>query len=126
MSTARLRIEPHDTHAADDTGVANGVGSATCLALHGELDFATSADLDHELERLDSHGLISNQNPNLVLDMTGLAFCDSAGLAVLIAAYQRLARLGGTVTLRGMRGPLRRVVSIAGLDSLFRIDPAEG
>ena len=126
MSIARLRIEPYGDHAADDTGVANGVHGTTCLALHGELDFATSADLDHELDRLDSHGLVSKQNPNLVLDMTGLVFCDSAGLAVLIAAYQRLARLGGTVTLRGMRRPLRRVVSIAGLDSLFRIDPAEG
>ena len=108
--TDRLRIEPAST---DVSGIVN-------LALSGELDHANSAELDDRLEPLLLAGA-----EHLVLDVTELSFCDSAGLSVLISAYRRLAKAGGDMTLRGVRDSLRRVVNITGLDALFIIEPIQ-
>ena len=90
-----------------------------CLALHGELDFSTSPTLDRQLRELVGPG-----HRRLVLDMTEVEFCDSAGLAVLIGTHRRMARQGGILVLRGLQGSLRRIISLTGLDSLFQAEPA--
>jgi anti-sigma B factor antagonist len=126
--TSRLCIEPGQGMPSNGTRYEAVAGILTgrmtdddtvILRLRGELDYANSATLQRWL---DSWGV---QTPkHLVLDVSELSFCDSAGLSVLISAYRRLTSQGGDVTLRGVRASLRRVVSITGLDSLFTIEAA--
>lgn len=110
--TDRLHIEPQH-------GEEGRSGDSLNLTLSGELDYTNSTTLDDCLEPL-----LLDTPAHLVLDVTDLTFCDSAGLSVLIGAHHRLARAGGDMTLRGVRGALRRVVGITGLDTLFIIEPA--
>lgn len=58
---------------------------AFLLSLHGELDIATSPVLQRRLHMVQAPGI-----ERLVLDMSGLAFLDSAGLRTLVAAQDQL------------------------------------
>jgi anti-sigma B factor antagonist len=111
----RLRIEPY--RVLDELGVLDD--GKVGLTLAGELDYGNSSALDERLQPIIEEG-----SAHLVLEVSELNFCDSAGLAVLIAAYRRLTRLGGDMTLRGVQGSLRRIVDITGLGTLFTIEPA--
>lgn len=93
-------------------------GADRCVALHGELTHATAADLDRLLHDTGAAW------PDLVLDVSGLAICDSAGLAALLGVERRARHGGGGVTLRGVHGSLRRLLRLTGADELLRPVPA--
>lgn len=57
------------------------------LALAGELDLTNATELE---ERLES--VISSNGPSLVLDLTRVAFIDSAALHVLFRTARRLGK----------------------------------
>jgi len=59
---------------------------------------------------------------DLTLDMTGVRFCDSTGLNHL-AGLRRSAGSDRTITLRGTRPLVRRVLEITGMDEVFAIEP---
>jgi anti-sigma B factor antagonist len=55
------------------------------LTAVGEMDMANAATLATELERLEGEGVAS-----ITIDLSELEFIDSTGIAVLVAAHQRL------------------------------------
>src|SRR4051794_7879848 len=58
------------------------------LTLRGELDLATAPELDRlVIESLDA-------GTEVVVDLRSLAFMDSSGIRVLVAAHARAARVG--------------------------------
>lgn len=59
-------------------------GDAVILWLRGELDLATSALLEFELD-----GAQSSRPKRLIVDLTGLELIDSVGLAALVQARRR-------------------------------------
>ena len=62
-------------------------GDAVRVALRGELDFEHAYTFDEELRRVE------RDRPHcLVLDLRGLSFLDSCGLARLLAARKRARR----------------------------------
>ncbi len=81
------------------------------ITIAGEVDATTSADLETYLDqvrrRLDEH---------LIVDVSGLTFLDSSGLAVLLAAAT-LARVHGAgVHLAGLRPRVARLLEITGAE----------
>jgi anti-sigma B factor antagonist len=62
-------------------------GGAVCLALRGELDLEHAYTFDEELRRVERR-----RPPCVVLDLRGLSFLDSSGLARLLAARRRARR----------------------------------
>jgi anti-anti-sigma factor len=86
---------------------------AQVVALAGELDSSNAASLQ---ERLAS---ISPQpDRQLIFDLTGLRFMDSAGIAVLIGATAQAS----SVSLRNPSPIIRRVLDATGLSSVFSIE----
>lgn len=81
------------------------------LTLHGELDIAGGEVLRARLDELRR-----TYRGRLVIDLSGLEFVSSTGIAVLMHAH-RYARGGGWV-LQLRPGPpmVQRVFEIAGLD----------
>ena len=69
------------------------------LRLEGELDLATTARLRTTLGELGEWAL--------VLDLSGLTFTDSSGLALLLEVRARALRSGMTVRVRGATGQTR-------------------
>jgi anti-sigma B factor antagonist len=79
-------------------------GTTVRLALTGELDIAGADRVEQELERIER-----NAPSTLVLDLRELAFMDSTGLRVIVAADGRA------------REQARRLVIVRGSDTVQRI-----
>ena len=65
--------------------------------------------------------LIEQKLPRVLVDLTGVSYIDSSGIAVLIDAMQRIQAYGGKLALFGIRESVRSVFEIARLDQIFRI-----
>jgi anti-sigma B factor antagonist len=89
----------------------------TALTLVGDLTYGTASGLEERVRAAAG-------DPDLVVDVTRVRFCDSAGLAALIGLQRRSARRGGTVTLAGAPEGLRRVLHLTGVEILFTLCPA--
>ncbi|WP_432171872.1 STAS domain-containing protein [Streptomyces sp. 1222.5] len=106
----------------------NGAGGITSLTLQenntvhvgvfGELDVFTGPELRTlVIECLD-------QRPaHLVLDVSGVSFCDSSGLAALLEAHKSALQAGATFTIDGVRPAMRHVLRITGLDTRLGLRP---
>jgi anti-anti-sigma factor len=78
-------------------------------SLTGEIDLATAPQLDH-LE--DVHG-------PLLLDLHGVTFMDSTGIAALVRLWKRCPRRDCTLQIEACSRQVERVLSIAGLYEIF-------
>jgi anti-sigma B factor antagonist len=79
-------------------------GTTVRLALTGELDIAGAARVEQELDRIERE-----PPATIVLDLRELAFMDSTGLRVIVAADGRT------------REQARRLVIVRGSDTVQRI-----
>ena len=87
---------------------------ATVVALSGELDAHTAG----RLRTLMAEQLLAGPG-NLVIDLSGLSFIDSAGLAVLIAADKGMRRAGTHLVLAAPRAPVDKVLRLTGLTAVL-------
>jgi anti-anti-sigma factor len=93
----------------------------TIVKLEGELDIATSPVLR---ERLLSVLDLDLDLRLLVIDLSGVSFCDVSALAELIGTQQRASWLGITVRLAAPRPQLAKLLRVTGLDRLCTISTA--
>ena len=94
--------------------------SANVLSLNGEIDLHISSDVDLLLT-----SLIAKRPKEVVLDLSGVTFIDSSGLAVLIHAMQNIQEYGGRMLLYGINDDVRTIFTMARLDQVFVIDPRD-
>ena len=88
------------------------------LPLEGEIDLHRSQRVERSLA-----SMIKKKPDHLVVDLSGVTFIDSSGVAVLIRALQNTQEYGGKFSLRGMNEKVRPIFEIARLDQIFVIDP---
>ncbi|WP_077799300.1 STAS domain-containing protein [Streptomyces sp. JHA26] len=83
------------------------------LQVTGELDHHSSPILTQAVKEapFDDVGVI--------IDLSGLTYCDSTGITVLITAYQRSQTTGSPLSLVGVRPDQMRVFQVVGLDQVF-------
>ena len=87
------------------------------LELSGELDHHGARNALRELELAVDAAL-----PRvLVLDMAGITFMDSSGIALILRAQQRMQLLDGSVLVRNVPPQARRVLDAAGIGRLVTI-----
>jgi anti-sigma B factor antagonist len=91
--------------------------NAIVVAPHGELDIATVGQLRAELERHDG-------SRTLVLDLRGLGFMDSSGLALILEQQRRAAAQGSDFRLIQGSEILRRLFETTGTDGWLNWMPA--
>jgi anti-sigma B factor antagonist len=84
------------------------------LVLTGELDHGSAPHLQRALDEA-----YAAQCRHLVIDVTGLAFCDSTGIGVFLGARQALAPREGTVALAGLNERIERIFRLTGLAHAF-------
>ncbi|MFI5768464.1 STAS domain-containing protein [Streptomyces sp. NPDC051658] len=82
----------------------------------GELDHHTADLLREPLEHAVEQGRV-----RLVVDCSGLEFCDSTGLNVLLGARLKAEAAGGGVHLAGMLPVVARVFEITGAEAVFTV-----
>jgi anti-sigma B factor antagonist len=87
---------------------------ATVLELTGELDHHTAGALLGALDELEF-----TRADGLVIDLTGLAYCDSTGITLLITAHHRAEQARCPLALAGLGADLRQMFHTVGLDQIF-------
>jgi len=88
------------------------------IAPEGEIDLNSSTLVKDQLEPV-----ISGKRQRVVVDLSGVSYIDSSGLAVFIEAMQRVQAYGGAFALCGLRESVSHIFNIARLDQVFRIFP---
>jgi anti-anti-sigma factor len=107
MATPRTQLLVEELAAEPDGG--------TVLRIHGELDIGTAEQLRR------GAGPYLDAGRRLLLDLSGVTFCDSTGLAVLVGFHKRLAASGGRLELSSPVPRVRQLLAITGLDRVFTI-----
>ena len=88
------------------------------LPLKGEIDLHVSPSVTASL-----NGMIEKKPECLVVDLSGVTYIDSAGLAALIEAMQKVEAYGGKFLLAGLQETVRSIFEISRLDQVFQIFP---
>ncbi|WP_030548734.1 STAS domain-containing protein [Streptomyces albus] len=99
-------------------------GSWAILQVSGEMDLVTSPAV-----RQHVHDAVADGRRSLVLDLSGVRFCDSSGVGVLIAARRLMRSCQGRLRLilpaRGAEdgSHVNRVLAALGVRRLFEVYP---
>ncbi len=94
-------------------------GGVTVVHLAGELDIIGAPDL-----RACLYGLLMGDQA-VVVDLSGLSFLDSSGMAVLTSAHRQAATGRGKIAFRGAGGMVARVLDVSGVDQVLTIERPE-
>lgn len=98
----------------------------TCTEENRRLTAAVSGELDHHgakavMEALDR--CIDLTLPReLTLDLGGLTFTDSSGIAVILRAWRRMGQVQGSMKVVNTPGQADKVFRAAGLQRLVRFE----
>ncbi len=98
--------------------IPNDSGRELTLTLRGELDHHGAKDA---LRRMET-ALDAALPERLVLDLSGVSFMDSSGIAVVMRAQRRMRALDGGAVLRAVPPQAKKVFEAAGI---FRVVPLE-
>ncbi|WP_194829916.1 STAS domain-containing protein [Nocardia sp. XZ_19_231] len=100
--------------SADFTVICLRTASGPVLSFSGELDAATAPAARAEINTLElSAGQL------LVMDLSGLEFCDSSGITALLAARNRATDAGASIALAAIPANLSRIFTLIGLTMVF-------
>jgi len=100
-------------------------GDHTFVITTGEIDLYTAPRLHSELA-----AVIDKSAPasHVVVDMSGVEFCDSTGMNVLLSCLRQARERGGELELAAPRPAVRKILQVTGLDAVFTVsaDPVRG
>jgi anti-anti-sigma factor len=91
-------------------------GEATTVTLVGEIDLSTSTQLNRELDVLLDGTPVSGR---LRIDLAGVTFMDTTGVAVLLKARRRALELGCRFVVSSTSPAIARLFDITGLAGLL-------
>jgi anti-anti-sigma factor len=98
----------------------NAEGGDHVLLVQGEVDMESAPRLLDEIQ----HGL--KRGARTVVDLAGVAYIDSSGIAVLVQGLKTAMKRGTEFVLRAPSAQVAAVLKLAQLQQLFRIEPAPG
>lgn len=96
---------------------AKSVDRNLLLELKGEIDHHGARSAMHEMELAVDAALPRK----LVLDLSGVTFMDSSGIALILRAQQRMHLLDGTLLVCNVPQQAKRVLDAAGISRLVTI-----
>ena len=90
--------------------------TADVVHMPEKLTMANAAQIKQQLSELVDQG-----KTNLVLDMAGVNFTDSSGLAVLVACYKNVQKVQGNAVLLSPQPAVQSLLELTRLQELFEI-----
>ncbi|MFD5112081.1 STAS domain-containing protein [Streptomyces sp. NPDC058391] len=103
---------------SDLTTSTRPVPDGMVIELAGELDFVTAARFRETLQQLTLR-----PGQRLILDLGGLAFCDSSGITAFLAARNLALAVQADIALAAVPPHTARILGMVGLDQVFPIHP---
>lgn len=93
-------------------------GRGMTALISGEIDHHGAREIMSALDQ-EIDAVLPNR---LELDLSGVTFMDSSGIAVLLRAKRRLDELEGQVTVCGIPAQPRKVLDAAGVGRIIRLN----
>ena len=94
-------------------------GDTPILTMAGDIDIATEDDWRRRgAELLEQHPTMRD----VVVNMSGVSFIDSRGMAVLIGLHTDALKRGGKLTLQAVPRRVCKALNVAGLDQVFQVE----
>lgn len=94
-------------------------GDVAVVAVTGDLDMSTAPQLyDAGVAALEAGRI------HLVLDLAGVAFCDSSGLGVFVRLKKRVDEVAGRFALAGANPNVQTILDITGLAEVVGVHPS--
>lgn len=90
----------------------------TVLYVEGRLDVETTPQL---LQVMEDH--IDKGKTVFAVDLSGLNYISSAGLAGMLSMHKKLHGMNGAVVYCGLEGTCKRVVEMGGFSSVLELSP---
>lgn len=94
-----------------------GRGRELTACISGEVDHHGAREIMGELDREIDTALPRR----LALDLSGVTFMDSSGIAVLLRARRRMGELDGVLTVENIPAQARRVLEAAGIGRIVEL-----
>jgi anti-sigma B factor antagonist len=88
------------------------------IAARGELDLVTAPRLASRLDSTRRDG-----GRRILVDLTGINFCDSTGLRALIGAANEVRAAGGRLAVCAGDGGVARLLTVTGAFEVLEIHP---
>lgn len=91
-------------------------GRVSIVVVNGDVDLSSSRSLQTELREV-----ISGGPERIVVDLSGVPYMDSSGVATLVEAMQLSRKKGTKLVLCAMSDKVQSIFEIARLDRVFTI-----
>jgi anti-sigma B factor antagonist len=88
----------------------------TVVAVVGNLEAHSAPELSSRLD-----GLLAGGDQRFVIDLAGVRFMDSSGIAVLIRLFKRVRIGHGDVRLAGAQPAVEKIIRLVRLDRVFDV-----
>ena len=88
------------------------------VIVSGEIDLYTAPRLHSELAAVIASAAPA---PRVIIDLSGVEFCDSTGMNVLLSCLRQVQERGGELALAAPRPAIKKILQVTGLDSVFTI-----
>ena len=94
-----------------DQATGDGMAAVEIVSMPAELDLTTSEDVVKQ-----GYAAIARSARLLLLDLTGVLFCDARGLSAFVRIANRADAAGCRFGLIAPRPPMAKMLRISGLD----------
>ena len=84
----------------------------------GEIDLYTAPRLHSELAAVIASAAPASR---VVVDMSGVEFCDSTGMNVLLSCLRQARERGSELELAAPRPAVKKILRVTGLDAVFTV-----
>src|ERR1700733_105407 len=84
----------------------------------GEIDLYTAPRLQSEIAAVIASAAPASR---VIIDMSGVEFCDSTGMNVLLSCLRQARERGGGLGLAAPRPAIKKILQVTGLDAVFTI-----
>ena len=97
-------------------------GDSLEIKLVGEIDHHNAVRVRGELDAL----IFERRPSRAVLDLSEVGFMDSSGLGLIMGRYALVRDLGGTLLLRAPSAAVTKILALAGMERMIKIEKAFG
>lgn len=84
-------------------------------------------ELDHHLASIIKNAADTKMRTtnaiNIIFDLSGMTFMDSAGIGVMMGRYKKARSLGGKTAVFGTTAQTLRIIKMSGMDKVIKIVP---
>ena len=98
--------------------VLDNPDESVVITVRGNLDIDSAPVLTTTLDQV-----LERPVPRIVVDLSGVEFCDSTGLSAFVVGHNRAAAAGGWVRLAGASEWLTRLLDTVGLTKRLDVYP---